>query len=70
MYGKPPVQSYTMILVLPTIAIQLLLKDIYNKDVSVFLMFAYDPVGNTPVDVCNEYLDKLTTSNKNTNQIF
>ena len=43
------------------IAIRLLLKDIHNKDVSVFLVSAYAPVGNAPDDVWNEHLDKLTT---------
>ena len=37
------------------IAIRLLLKDIHNKDVSVFLVFAYAPAGNAPDDVWNEY---------------
>ena len=42
------------------IAIRLLLKDIHNKDVCVFLVSEYAPVGNVPNDVCTEYLDKLT----------
>ena len=42
------------------IAIRLLLKDIHNKDVCVFLVSEYAPVGNVPNDVCIEYLDKLT----------
>lgn len=40
------------------IAIQLLFKDIHNKDVSVFLVSAYASVGNAPDDIWNEYLGK------------
>ena len=43
------------------IAIRLLLKDIHNLDVSIFLVSSYAPVGNAPDDVWKEYLDKLTT---------
>ena len=43
------------------IVIQLLLKDTHNEDVSVYLVSAYAPVGNTPDNVWNEYLDKLAT---------
>ena len=43
------------------IAIRLLLKDIHNKVVRVFLVSPYASVGNTPDDVWDEYLDKLTT---------
>ena len=42
------------------IATRLLLKDIHNKGVCVFLVSEYAPVGNVPNDVCTEYLDKLT----------
>ena len=42
------------------IATRLLLKDIHNKGVCVFLVSEYAPVGNVPNDVCIEYLDKLT----------
>lgn len=41
------------------IAIWLVLKDIGNKDVSVFLLSAYAPVTNAPDNVWNEYLEKL-----------
>ena len=42
------------------IATRLLLKDIHNKGVCVFLVSEYAPVGNVPNDACTEYLDKLT----------
>ena len=43
------------------IAIRLILKDIYKKNVSVFLVSAYASVGNAPDDIWTQYLDNLTT---------
>ena len=40
-------------------AIRLLLKDHQNRDIGVFLISAYAPVGNASDDVWNIYLDQL-----------
>ena len=40
-------------------AVRLLFKDIHNKDVAVFLVSAYAPVGNAPDDVWDTYFDNL-----------
>ena len=67
MHGKQPVQSNQFRLGNQKndfgshiIAIRLLLRDIHSKGVCVFLLSEYTPVGNVPIDVCIEYLDKLT----------
>lgn len=43
------------------VAIRLLLKDIHKKDVGVFMISAYAPVGNAPEHTWNEFLINLTT---------
>ena len=64
MHGKQSVQSWSgnqnNDFGSRIIATRLLLKDIHNKGVCVFLVSEYAPVGNVPNDVCTEYLDKLT----------
>ena len=40
-------------------AVRLLLKDQQNRDIGVFLISAYAPVGNASDDVSNIYLDQL-----------
>ena len=64
MHGKQSVQSWSgnqnNDFGSRIIATRLLLKDIHNKGVCVFLVSEYAPVGNVPNVVCTEYLDKLT----------
>lgn len=43
------------------LAIRLLLRDKHNRDVGVFLVSAYAPVGNAPEHTWNEFLIYLTT---------
>ena len=43
------------------IALRLLFKVKHNRDVAVFLMSAYAPVGNAPNNVWDEYLENLTS---------
>ena len=43
------------------IAVRLLLRDIYKRDVAVFLVSAYAPVSSEPDSVWNEYYDQLDT---------
>ena len=61
LHGKRLVQSNKNDFGAHIIAIRLLLEDIHNEDVSLFLVPSYAPVGNAPHDVWNEYLYKLTT---------
>ena len=42
-------------------ALRLLFKDVNNKDVAVFLVSAYAPVGNAPDQEWDVYLDKLSS---------
>ena len=42
------------------IAIRLCIKDKHNRDVGIFLVSAYAPVGNAPDNVWEDYLEKLT----------
>ena len=42
------------------IAIRLLLKDSHNKDVGVYLVSMYSPVGNSPDNVWDDYFDRVS----------
>ena len=43
------------------VAIRLLLSDSSKKDVGIFLISAYAPVGNAPDVIWNDFFDKLST---------
>ena len=42
-------------------ALRLLFKDSQHRDVGLFLILAYAPVGKAPENELEEYFDKLTT---------
>ena len=42
------------------IAVRLCVKDKHKRDVGIFLVSAYAPVGNAPDDIWDEYLEKFT----------
>ena len=43
------------------LAIRLLMKDTKGKDIGIYLMSAYSPIGSAPDDVWEEYLDNFVT---------